>query len=135
MLYQNARDIYTSNVSLHDGTTYSHQYKAILTQIHKLIRYLAAAEDRESVVARERELVLLDGERKSLEKKLIAIYPDIENVLKAFIGGDRKNMAVVFGNYDAETDGVGTQALFNMLGLPGSEARAIERVRERIRKV
>lgn len=135
MMYQNARDIYSSNVSLHDGTTYSHQYKAVLAQIYKTIRYLTAAEDREGVVAQERELILLDGERKGLEKKLLAIYPDIVGVLKVFIGGDRKNIAIAFGNCDAETDGVGTKALFNMLGLPGSEAVAVERTRERVKGI
>lgn len=130
MLYQNAGDIYNSYTSLHDGTTYSHQYKAILSQIHKVIRYLAAAEDRKSVAIQEGELILLDGERKSLERKLITIHPDMAGVLKVFVGGDRENIAVALGNYDAETDGVGSRILFNMLGLPGSEARAVERVLE-----
>lgn len=135
MLYQNARDIYTSNVSLHDGTTYSHQYKAVLSQIYKAIRYLSAAENRTGVAAWDGELVLLDRERKDIEGKLLAIHPGIVDVLKVFIDGDVKNKAVAFGNCDAETDGVGTKALFNMLGLPGSAAVAIERMRERVKNI
>lgn len=133
-LYENALGIYNSNISLHGGTTFSHRYKAILAQIRKIIRRIGGADKLPVVAALEGELDKLDAARKKLEDKLLAIYPGIGDVLKALMDGSRKDIAVIFGNYDAETDGVGIPMLNNMLGLQGSEAIAVLRVKELIRK-
>lgn len=133
-LYENALGIYNSNVSLHDGTTLSHRYKAILAQVRKVIRQIDGADKLSIITALERELDRLDIARRRLEDKLLAIYPGIGDVLKALVDGNRKDVAVVFGNYDAETDGIGIPMLNNMLELQGSEAMAVLRVKELIKK-
>lgn len=134
-LYENAIGIYNSNVSLHDGTTYSHRYKATLVQLRSVIRQVNGADKMSVVVVLEREIDRLDAARKRLEDKLLAIYPGIGDVLKALVDGNRKDVAVVFGNYDAETDGIGIPMLNNMLELQGSEAMAVVRVKELIRNI
>lgn len=132
-LYENALGVYNSNISLHGGTAFSHRYKGVLAQIRRAIRQIGGAETMSVVVAWERELDGLDHARQGLENKLLVIYPGMVDVLKA-LGGDRKGVSVVFGNYDAETDGIGVQMFDNMLELQGSEAMAVVRVRELIRK-
>lgn len=133
-LYENALGIYNSNISLHDGTTFSHRYKAILAQVRKVIRQIDGADKLSAVVALERKLDGLDIARKRLEDKLLAIYPGVGDVLKALVDGNRKDVSVVFGNYDAETDGIGITMLNNMLELQGSEALAVVRVKGLIKK-
>jgi len=132
-LYENAAGIYNLNASLHNGTTYSHQYKAILSQTRRVVRQVGGAERLSTVTALGRELDRLDSARKRLEDKLLAIYPGIGDVLKALVDGNRKDISVAFGNYDAETDNVGILMLNNMLELQGSEAMAVLRVKELIR--
>ena len=134
-LYENAEGIYSSNVSLRDGTTYSHRYKAILAQIRRIIRQIGGADKAFAITVLERELDRLDTARKRLEDKLLAIHPGMGEVLKALVDGNRKDISVAFGNYDAETDNVGIPMLNNMLELQGSEAMAVLRVKELIRAV
>lgn len=132
-LYANALGIYNTNLSLHGGTTFSHRYKAILAQLRSVIRQIGGAGKLSVVIAWERELDRLDIARKRLEDNLLVVYPGVGDVLKALVGGNRKDVAVVFGNYDAETDGIGISMLNNMLELQGSEALAVVRVKELIK--
>ena len=132
-LYENAAGIYNSDISLHNGTTFSHRYKAILAQIRKVVRQIGGAEKMSAVPALEGEMDRLDTARKRLEDKLLVVYPGIGEVFKALIEGNSKDVSVAFGNYDAETDNIGIPMLSNMLELQGSEAMAVSRVKELIK--
>ena len=134
-LYQNAIDIYYSNTSLHDGDTYSHKYKSILGQIITVIRKIqshnadADADDPEFAaltLTLKIELKNLDARRIVLENKLMSLSQDYLMMLKAIADGQRDEVSVRLGILDAETDGIGSKMIFNMLGLPGSEAKAVE---------
>ena len=132
-LYENATGIYNADISLHNGTTFSHRYKAVLAQIRKVVRQIGGAEKMSAVPALEREMDRLDTARKRLEDKLLVVYPGIGEVFRALIEGNSKDVSVAFGNYDAETDNIGIPMLNNMLELQGSEAMAVLRVKELIK--
>lgn len=126
-LYQNATDIYHSNTSLHDGDTYSHKYKSVLGQIRIVIRKIQSYNtDDPEVSILKTELKNLDAQRIILENKLMSLSQDYVMMLKAIADGQRDDVSVRLGILDAETDGIGSKMIFNMLGLPGSEAKAVE---------
>ena len=102
-LYENAAGIYNSDISLHNGTTFSHRYKAILAQIRKVVRQIGGAEKMSAVPALEGEMDRLDTARKRLEDKLLVVYPGIGEVFKALIEGNSKDVSVAFGNHNAQT--------------------------------
>lgn len=125
-LYQNATDIYHSKTSLHDGDTYTHEYKSVLEQIRAKIRELLSYDTGSAeITALKIELTALDDKRKTLEEKLLALNPDFIMMLQVVSNGRRDEVSSRLGTLDAETDGTGSQMLFNMLGLPGSEAKAV----------
>lgn len=127
-LYENATDFYNASITTHTGDTYSHKYKSILEQIHTVIRKVLSYDiGSDEISPLKTDLVLLDAQRKTVESKLLALHPELMSTLQAVSGGDRSDIASRIGLFDSELGGVGSQMLFNLLGMPGSEASAVER--------
>ena len=116
---------------MHNGTTYSHKYKGLIDETYCEIRKINAQlndGNNEILVNLKIELKLLDSSRRALEKILLKVYASIVDVLKVAMSGNKKNTATSFGGLDAETDGIGSLVISNMLELPGSIALAIKRL-------
>lgn len=126
-LYQTATDIYHSKASLHDGDTYTHEYKSVLEQIQGTIRKILSYDTGSAEIAPlKTELLVLDKKRKSLERKLMTLNHDFALMLRVVSEGSREEISGRLGILDAEMDGAGSLMVFNILGLPGSEAKAVE---------
>ena len=126
-LFQTATDIYHSKTSLHDGDTYTHEYKSVLEQVQGAIRKILSYDTgTPETVPLKAELLDLDKKRKVLERKMMTINNDFVLMLQVVSEGRREEVASRLGILDAETDGAGSLMVFNILGLPGSEAKAAE---------
>lgn len=128
-LYSDMVDIYNSRSSLRYGNTFTHQYKMILSDILVLVREYDASlfdnKDTSDVLFRLDEL---NDKRINTEAKLLRLFPEVIRSMEAMSRKDKKNTIDSLGRLDAKTDGVGRPLVSNLLGLPGSEARAVDRI-------